>query len=169
MVNVSFTMENYKAIRILSAVEMRWGSGNACLSKWSLTSNLKDEYYWAMVPHWTWDLTCPRVRPWEARHKLFCTIVPKSLSQNPYFKNSVLRMCFLFLPLYQLPLNSHARRIFHYPFVSRRISFYFFFFNFYFYFILLYNTVLVLPYIDMNPPRVYMHSRTWTPLPHPSP
>ena len=26
-----------------------------------------------------------------------------------------------------------------------------FFFNFYFYFILLYNTVLVLPYIDMNP------------------
>ena len=31
----------------------------------------------------------------------------------------------------------------------------FFFFNFYFYFILLYNTVLVLPYIDMNPPRVF--------------
>ena len=40
-----------------------------------------------------------------------------------------------------------------------------FFFNFYFYFILLYNTVLVLPYIDMNPPRVYMRSQTWTPLP----
>ena len=40
-------------------------------------------------------------------------------------------------------------------------SFYFFiFFNFYFYFILLYNTVLVLPYIDMNPPRVYMRSQT---------
>ena len=38
-----------------------------------------------------------------------------------------------------------------------------FFFNFYFYFILLYNTVLVLPYIDMNPPRVYMSSQTWTP------
>ena len=31
-----------------------------------------------------------------------------------------------------------------------------FFFNFYFYFILLYNTVLILPYIDMNLPRVYM-------------
>ena len=44
-----------------------------------------------------------------------------------------------------------------------------FFFNFYFYFILLYNTVLVLPYIDMNPPRVYMQSQTWTPLPPPSP
>ena len=38
-----------------------------------------------------------------------------------------------------------------------------FLFNFYFYFILLYNTVLVLPYIDMNPPRVYMSSQTWTP------
>ena len=35
-----------------------------------------------------------------------------------------------------------------------------FFFNFYFYFILLYNTVLVLPYIDMNPPRLYMRSQT---------
>ena len=36
----------------------------------------------------------------------------------------------------------------------------FFLVNFYFYFTLLYNTVLVLPYIDMNPPRVYMHSQT---------
>ena len=42
-------------------------------------------------------------------------------------------------------------------------------FNFYFYFILLYNTVLVLPYIDMNPPRVYMSSQSWTPLPPPTP
>ena len=33
---------------------------------------------------------------------------------------------------------------------------FFFNFNFYFYFILLYKIVLVLPYIDMNPPRVYM-------------
>ena len=38
-----------------------------------------------------------------------------------------------------------------------------------FYFILLCNTVLVLPYIDMNPPRVYMRSQTWTHLPPPSP
>ena len=43
------------------------------------------------------------------------------------------------------------------------------FFNFYFYFILLYNTVLVLPYIDMNPPWVYMSSQTWTPLPPSTP
>ena len=31
---------------------------------------------------------------------------------------------------------------------------------FFFYFILLYNTVLVLPYIDMYPPWVYMRSQT---------
>ena len=33
----------------------------------------------------------------------------------------------------------------------------------------LYSTVLVLPYIDMNPPQVYMNSQLWTPLPPPSP
>ena len=50
-------------------------------------------------------------------------------------------------------------------------SFYFFYYflNFYFYFILLYNTVLVSAYIDMNLPRVYMSSQTWTPLPPPTP
>ena len=37
--------------------------------------------------------------------------------------------------------------------------FIFIFFNFYFYFILLYNTVLVLAYIDINLPRVYMSSQ----------
>ena len=35
--------------------------------------------------------------------------------------------------------------------------------------ILLYNIVLVLPYINMNPPRVHMCSPSWTPLPPPSP
>ena len=44
-----------------------------------------------------------------------------------------------------------------------------FFFNFYFYFILLYNTALVLPYIDMNPPQVYTSSQSWIPLPPPIP
>ena len=44
-----------------------------------------------------------------------------------------------------------------------------FFLKINFYFILLYNTVLVLTYIDMNPPRVYMSSQTWTPLPPPTP
>ena len=31
---------------------------------------------------------------------------------------------------------------------------------FFFYFILLYNTVLVLPYINMNPPWVYLSSQS---------
>ena len=33
---------------------------------------------------------------------------------------------------------------------------------------LLYNIVLVLPYINMNPPRMYTCSQSWTPLPPPS-
>ena len=41
----------------------------------------------------------------------------------------------------------------------------FFFFNF----ILLYNPVLVLPYINMNLPQVYTCSPSWTPFPPPSP
>ena len=36
-------------------------------------------------------------------------------------------------------------------------------------FFLLYNIVLVLPYINMNPPWVYTCSPSWTPLPCPSP
>ena len=40
---------------------------------------------------------------------------------------------------------------------------------FLFYFILLYNTVLVLPYINMNLPQVYTCSQSWTPFPPPSP
>ena len=35
--------------------------------------------------------------------------------------------------------------------------------------VFLYNIVLVLPYIDMNLPWVYMCSPSWTPLPHPTP
>ena len=46
---------------------------------------------------------------------------------------------------------------------------YLLFFNFYFYFILLYNTVLVLPYVNINQPWVYMSSQSWTPLPPPTP
>ena len=50
------------------------------------------------------------------------------------------------------------------------ICFFFFFFNFLFYFIFyLYNIVLVLPYIKMNPPQVYMCSLSLTHLPPPSP
>ena len=53
--------------------------------------------------------------------------------------------------------------------MQRPDSFFFKFFKFYFYFILLYNTVLVLPYIDMNPPWVYTSSQSWIPLPPPTP
>ena len=42
------------------------------------------------------------------------------------------------------------------------------FFNFYLYYILLYNTVLVLPYIDMNPPWVHILNPPPTSLPTPS-
>ena len=49
----------------------------------------------------------------------------------------------------------------------------FLFFSFFFFliylFILLYNIVLVLPYINMNPPWVYTCSPSWSPLPPPSP
>ena len=37
------------------------------------------------------------------------------------------------------------------------------------FFFLLYNIVLALPYINMNPPRVYTCFPSWTPLPPPSP
>ena len=47
--------------------------------------------------------------------------------------------------------------------------FFFLCFQFYLFFILLYNIVLVLPYIDMNPPQVYTCSPSWTPLPPLSP
>ena len=39
----------------------------------------------------------------------------------------------------------------------------------FFFFFFFYNTVLVLPYIDMNPPWVYMSSQSWTPLSPPTP
>ena len=45
----------------------------------------------------------------------------------------------------------------------------FFFFRFYLFIFLLYNTVLVLPYINMNPPRLYTCSQSWNPLLPPSP
>ena len=50
------------------------------------------------------------------------------------------------------------------------MSFSFFFWtSVLFFFFLLYNIVLVLPYINMNLPRVYTCSQSWTSLPPPSP
>ena len=50
---------------------------------------------------------------------------------------------------------------------ERRLFIYLFIFCF-ICFLLLYNTVLVLPYINKSPPRVYTCSQSWTPLPPPS-
>ena len=48
-------------------------------------------------------------------------------------------------------------------------SLFFIFFNLNYLFILLYTIILVLPYIDLNPPWAYMCSPSWTPLPSPTP
>ena len=48
-------------------------------------------------------------------------------------------------------------------------SFFYYFYLVVFFCFLLYNTVLVLPYVNMNPPRVYISSHSWTPLPPLSP
>ena len=50
-----------------------------------------------------------------------------------------------------------------------RLFIYLFFFCLLLLFFLLYNIVLVLPYINIHPPRVYTCSPSWTPLPPPSP
>ena len=57
-------------------------------------------------------------------------------------------------------------------FVDKVMSLFFiYFFKIFFklFIFLLYNTVLVLSYINMNLPWVYMSSQSWTPLPPPSP
>ena len=53
--------------------------------------------------------------------------------------------------------------------VNLTLFIYFFEQVFYFILFLLYNIVLVLPYINMNLPQVYTCSQSWTPLPPPSP
>ena len=50
-----------------------------------------------------------------------------------------------------------------------KLTLFFYLYFFLFYFILIYNAVLVLPYINMNPTRVYTCSQSWTPLLPPSP
>ena len=53
--------------------------------------------------------------------------------------------------------------------VSLPFLIFFFLKHYLFIYFLLYNIILVLPYIDMNPPWVYMCSPSWTPFPPPSP
>ena len=64
----------------------------------------------------------------------------------------------------------HPSLFFFFSFFSTMGFSFFFFFFFKFYFIFkLYNIVLVLPNIEMNPPQVYPRSPSWTHLPPPSP
>ena len=61
------------------------------------------------------------------------------------------------------------RRLLRVPWTARRSNQSIFFFSPLYLFILLNNIVLVLPYIDLNLPWVYLCSPSWTPLPPPSP
>ena len=63
---------------------------------------------------------------------------------------------------------SHARKFQGEMSHVEQFGFFFFLFKFYFIF-KLYNIVLVLPNIEMNPPQVYICSPSWTLLPLPSP
>jgi len=71
--------------------------------------------------------------------------------------------CCYYAPFPALPMLEHSQGILcplsHWP--AMRTDFYFIF--------KLYNIVLVLPNIKMNPPQVYPRSPSWTLLPPPSP
>ena len=86
------------------------------------------------------------------------------LFQRHSSKASILRHSVFFIVQLSHPYMTTGKNIAltRWTFVGKVMSLLFFFF-------LLYNTVLVLPYIDMNPPQVYMSSQPWTPLPPPSP
>ena len=77
------------------------------------------------------------------------------------FPESKVCHCFHCFPIY-LPWSNEAR--------CHDLQFLNAEFSFKFYFIFkLYNIVLVLPNIEMNPPQAYMCSPSWTLLPPPSP
>ena len=91
----------------------------------------------------------------------------------PIFAWNVLFLSLVFLkrfPVFPIllfssvSLHSSIKKVFffkknHYDLFKAILTFFFF---------LLYNIVLVLPYINMNLPRVYTCSQSWTPLPPPS-
>ena len=74
--------------------------------------------------------------------------------------------CFLETFFFFSPIHKHVKILFlscgYFSCFQFLFSvFFFLILNFYFYFISLYNTVLVLAYTDMNPPRVYMSLETF--------
>ena len=87
----------------------------------------------------------------------------KSLLQYHSSKASILQHSAFFIVQLSHPYVTTGKNIAltRWTFVGKVMSLLFI----YFYFILLYNTVLVLAYIDMNLPQVYMSSQSWTPLP----
>ena len=76
--------------------------------------------------------------------------------------------CSVWSQLFYCPLSLYFFLIGEYNFFKFLIRIWYLFFPVLFVH-LLYNILLVLPYIDMNPPWVYMCSPFWTPLPPPSP
>ena len=92
-----------------------------------------------------------------------------------------MKACYLFPPHGSItPLTSLSASEIHAEYSGASVAwFVYFFFHSHFFFIfcrwykiffLLYNIVLILPYINMNPPWVYMCSQSWTPpLPPPPP
>ena len=81
----------------------------------------------------------------------------KSLLQHHSSKASIFPLSAFFIVQFSHPHMTTGKTIAltRWIFVGKVMSL-LFFFNF----ILLYNTVLVLPYIDMNPPRVYTSSQS---------
>ena len=95
----------------------------------------------------------------------------KSLLQHHGSKASILRCSAFFIIQLSHPYMTTGKTIAltRWTFVGKVISMLFNMLSrFFFCFILLYNTVLVLPYIDLNPPRGYMCFQAWTPLSPPS-
>ena len=85
------------------------------------------------------------------------------LSLRPAFRQTLI--CVFLSRLWWMPQSGEE-------FFFNILIFIYLFFEFKFILIrgqLLYNIVLVLPYIIMNPPRLYTCSQSWTPLPPPSP
>ena len=85
----------------------------------------------------------------------------KSLLQHHSSKASILQHSAFFTVQLSHPYMTTGKTIAltRWTFVGKLMCLLFIYFKkFYVYFNLLYNTVLVLPYIDMNPPQVYMSS-----------
>ena len=91
----------------------------------------------------------------------------------PYLRMCVCLYVFMCVCVYYLSILVSDDHLFHVKCWDKWVYFLSFFFNLNLFILiggyLLYNIVLVLPYINMNAPRVYTCSPSWTPLSPPSP